>query len=57
MITAITSLNTEQVIALARERADAGDSTRPDFLPGSTEAIAYEKHYMARIRELEEVEA
>lgn len=52
----IRPLTTEDVIATAREQADAGDPMRHDFDAGSTQAVAYERAYLERQRELEEHE-
>lgn len=51
---AIRTLTTDDVRQMAREQAEAGEPLSHYFDPGSTQAVAYERAYLERQRELEE---
>lgn len=52
----IRPLTTEDVIAMAREQYDAGEPMHHEFESGSTQAVAFERAYLDRQRQLEEFE-
>lgn len=56
-IRSLQSLAHDEIVHLARERAEAGDDTPHGFPVGSAQAVTYETQFLARKRELEEVEA
>ncbi len=56
-VRSIYVLTHEEIVQAAREQADAGEPCSHGFEPGSTQAITYERHYVARQAELQEVEA
>jgi protein tyrosine phosphatase (PTP) superfamily phosphohydrolase (DUF442 family) len=52
----VRPIRTEDVVAMARELAEAGEPMSHHFTPGSREAIAWERAYLQRRRELDEPE-
>lgn len=52
MIRAFRDLDREEIVRLAREQADSGESCAHGFEIGTTEACTWERVYHARAREL-----
>ena len=57
MIRSIYTLNHDEIVQMAREQAESGDPCSHGYELGSTQAITFENHYLARNVELEEFEA
>ena len=55
-IRSIFSLTHDAIVQMAREQAEAGEAMAHGYEQGSTQAITWEHHYLARQRELEQVE-
>lgn len=56
-IRSIHALTHDAIVQLAREQAESGEPCSHGYEVGSTQAITWEHQYLARRRELEQVEA
>jgi hypothetical protein len=50
------ALTTEEIVRLARQQADSGEACAHGFEVGTTEACAWERAYVGRRIELDQVE-
>lgn len=56
-VRSIYTLRHDEIVELARVRAENNEGSAHSFEPGSAQAIAFERAYTARRMELEEIEA